>query len=463
MSTETAAVTTTPIAPPTSGRAWTMLALGVGAQAAGTVFINTPAFLIPFLHTERGLTLAEAGLLASAPTLGMVFALIAWGALADRIGERWVIAASLSLTAIATVAAIVALDAVTIGEAAQARAGGAGAGEGASSLGDYWLVGVLLLLGGMASAGTNSASGKIVVGWFAKERRGLAMGIRQMAVPLGATIAAVTVPTIAAAGAGDAVKDSILWSGAGAALAVPLVINAVFAIVCAVAIRNPPMPARTVRVAGAGAQVAGTGTSTDAPPPVDHNPYRGSSFLWRIHAVSILLVVPQFTLSTFALVWLVAGLGWEPLAAGVLVGAAQFVGAIGRILVGVLSDRVGSRVRPLRWVALSGTAVMLLLALAGFLDRDAFVAVMIVVATTVAVADNGLAFTSVAEASGPRWSGRALGVQNTGQYIAASIVGPAVGALIGLVGYPLAFAVIALCPIIAVPIVPRADVERETA
>ncbi len=58
------------------------------------------------------------------------------------------------------------------------------------------------------------------------------------------------------------------------------------------------------------------------------NPYRASGFLWRVHLVSVLLVVPQFTLSTYGLVWLV-GLGWSTPAAGLLVGASQFVGASG--------------------------------------------------------------------------------------------------------------------------------------
>jgi MFS family permease len=88
-------------------------------------------------------------------------------------------------------------------------------------------------------------------------------------------------------------------------------------------------------------------------------------------------------------------------------------------------------------------------------------AVVFVIATVVVVADNGLAFTSVAETAGPSWSGRALGVQNTGQYVAASIVGPAVGALIGLVGYPLAFVAIALFPVAAIPLVPRMSEERD--
>lgn len=414
-------------------RAWLNLGLGVGAQAAGTVFINTPAFLILLLHTQRGLTLAEAGLLAAAPTVGMVLTLFAWGALVDRIGERWVITAGLALTAIAAFLAM--------------------------TVDGYVAIGVFLLLGGMASASTNSASGSLVVRWFPKGRRGLAMGIRQMAVPLGVTVAAVSVPVAAESG------------GVALALLVPGAIAAAFAVACGVGIRTAPPGAAGADAAGAGAAGAGAaapasgGRAAEAPVPDalatrPANPYRGNAFLWRIHAVSILLVVPQFTVSTFGLVWLVTELDWKPLAAGVLVGAAQFVGAIGRILVGVLSDRVGSRVRPLRWVAISATVVMLLLAVSDAASWGA-AAVIFVIATVVVVADNGLAFTAVAEMAGARWSGRALGVQNTGQYIAASIVAPAVGALIGAVGYPLAFAAVALAPVLAIPLVPAAHTERD--
>lgn len=401
---------------PNAGRAWTMLGLGVAAQTAGTVFVSAPAFLIPLLHTERGLSLAEAGLLAGAPTIGMVLTLIAWGALADRIGERWVIAGGLALTALATIGAI----------AAQAYAA-----QG------YVALGILFLLGGMASASTNAASGRVVVGWFPKNRRGFAMGIRQTCQPLGVMIAAVTIPPIAAG------------SGVGAALALPLVMTAVLAVACAIAIRNPPRGQKGV----------------DAAPVAQLNPYRASGFLWRIHAVSALLVVPQFTLSIFGLVWLVTELRWSPLAAGVLVGLSQAVGAICRIGVGILSDRIGSRVRPLRWAAVAAT--LCLLTLAAFdaaAHNDAgwgAAAVIFVIATTATVVDNGLAFTSVAEMAGPAWAGRALGAQNTGQFLVASAVGPAMGALIGAVGYPIAFAVAALLPAAALPLIPRGDAERD--
>jgi len=391
----------------TPAAAWRILALGVLAQAAGTLLVSTPAYLIPLLHVERGVPLAQAGLLAAAPTFGMVLTLVGWGALADRFGERWVIAGGLALTALFALAA--------------ALVDGPGLG-GAVGLG------ILLLLGGAASASTNAASGRVVVGWFPKSRRGLAMGIRQMSQPLGVAVAAVAVPPLA-----DRFGPSGPLLLAGAVLAV-------LAALCAWGIRNPPRPAP--RSAGA-----------DAPA----NPYVASSFLWRIHLVSALLVVPQFTLSIFGLVWLISGLGWNATAAGVVIGIAQFVGAIGRIAVGSWSDRVGSRVGPLRWVAVSGVVVMLALAGAGAVSWSAAAAAVLIVATTVSVADNGLAFTSVAEAAGPAWSGKALGAQNTGQFLAASAVGPGVGALITAVGYPIAFAVVAVAPLVSLALIPQRD------
>ena len=109
---------------------------------------------------------------------------------------------------------------------------------------------------------------------------------------------------------------------------------------CAVGIVDPPRPPRR----------AADGEA--AHPQAAWRPYRETSLLWRIHGVSMLLVVPQFTVSTFGLVWLVSQLHFSSLAAGLVIGVSQFAGAIGRIGVGLLSDRVGSHLRPLRWVSL---------------------------------------------------------------------------------------------------------------
>jgi hypothetical protein len=72
----------------------------------------------------------------------------------------------------------------------------------------------------------------------------------------------------------------------------------------------------------------------------------------------------------------------------------------------------------------------------------------------ITVSDNGLAFTAIAEIAGPFWSGRALGTQNTSQLLAAGVAPPLFGGLIGIAGYPVAFAVCALFPVVAMPLVP---------
>jgi predicted MFS family arabinose efflux permease len=83
--------------------------------------------------------------------------------------------------------------------------------------------------------------------------------------------------------------------------------------------------------------------------------------------------------------------------------------------------------------------------------------VLMVVASTITVADNGLAFTSVAERAGSYWSGRALGIQNTAQYLTAAAVAPVAGLAITHWGYAATYALAAACPVIALPLVPRRD------
>ena len=99
---------------------------------------------------------------------------------------------------------------------------------------------------------------------------------------------------------------------------------------------------------------------------------------------------------------------------------------------------------------------MALLAITDWLDSPISVAMM-VIASVVTVSDNGLAFTAIAEIAGPFWSGRALGTQNTSQLLTAGIAAPLFGGLIGIAGYPVAFAVCALIPLAAIPVVPVED------
>jgi len=388
----------TTVDPATVGtvRRWAMLAVSTGAQAAAAVTIHGPAFLIPVLHERRGLSLATAALVAAAPMFGVMLTLVAWGWVVDRRGERFSLLAGLSATFVAGIASTRVHSTV--------------------------LLALALFVAGAAAASTGSASGRVVVGWFPARQRGLAMGIRQTAQPLGVGLAAITIAVVA---------DR---HGISTALLVPTVAAGVAAIAVAAVVLDPPRPPRK------------EGTAP--------NPYAADSFLARVHGVSVLLVVPQFLVWTFALVWLIDDRDWSPAAAGAMVALAQVFGALSRIAVGALSDRVGSRITVLRWVAVAAAATMALLGVTAGLDWAVSV-VLMVVATMVTVADNGLAFTAVAERAGPFWSGRALGVQNTAQYLTAAVCAPVAGAAITHWGYPTAFALGTLAPLIALPLVPR--------
>ncbi|WP_435132619.1 MFS transporter [Actinacidiphila sp. bgisy144] len=384
-------------------RRWLMLALGTAAQTAACAFVYGIPYLADMLRKQEHLSLTEVGLLVAAPTTGLVLALYLWGAAADRWGERVVIACGLGL-------------------AAGSLALAAWVAHGMLALG------LLLVLAGAAGASVYSASGRLVMGWFAARERGLAMGIRQTSTPLGMGVAALAMPPLSDAhGLPGAIGFLALACGAIA------VLIALFA----------ADPARTAKEAA-------------GPAP---NPYRGSNVLWRIHGSAALLVIPQFTAGAFALVLLVDVRGWSSVHAGQLIAAAQGLGALARILVGRWSDAVGERLRPMRQLAVLTAAVIGATALTTAFPSPLTPA-LLVVAIGISASTNGLSFTSTAERAGPAWSGRALGVHNTGQNLTAAVVPPAMAALISATAYWPGFVLAAATACASAAIIP---VRRQVA
>jgi MFS family permease len=378
---------------------WFILAVTLGATSCSFLFINCGVFLVPALQTQRHTSLTQAGLLSAMPSLGMVVTLIAWGYLTDRFGERIVLTVGLTLTAMAAFAA--------------------------APLHSLTAIGGLLFLGGMAAASCNTAGGRMVSGWFPAHQRGLAMGIRQTAQPLGIAIGALAMPELVE-----------IENGFFAALLYPALACAVSAVICAILLSDPPRPTRA-----------------EASEQQLTNPYRRGQVLQRIHLSSALLMVPQSMTSTFMLTWLIIDHHWSIATASALVTTAQLVGALGRVAVGRWADVAGSPLRPKRVIAVAGFLALLMLAINEYLGWPV-ANVSMVIATVVAVGYNGLAATAITEYAGPFWSGRALGTQNTWQRLTAAAVAPAFGALITQCGYPLAFAVCALFPLAAAPLVP---------
>lgn len=385
-------------------RRWTILAVGTVAQAATCSFLYGIPMLVPALRSQQHLSLLASSLLVSAPMAGLLLTLVAWGAAADRFGERIVIAAG-----VGTAAALLGLTPLMVGPVA---------------------LGGLLLLAGAAGASVNAASGRVVMGWFPVQERGLAMGARQTAQPLGVAVAALVLPGLARS---HGVATALLFPAALCALAASAVL---------VLVRDPARPLRSAARAS--------------------SPYRGSWHLGRIHLASSLLVVPQFAVATFTLVYLVGQRHWDPAAAGRTIFGFQVAGAAGRVVSGVWSDRVRSRLRPMRQLAVVSAALMVTLAVGAAL-HSAAILVAFALAAIVTVADNGLAYTAVAELAGVEWSGRALGVQNTLQNLTAVATAPLLALVIGNARYALGFAVVAVAALAAIPMTPVRAERRAVA
>ncbi len=401
------------------GRRWVVLVAGLIAMTAGCTFQYGLAYLIPAFRAE-GLSLEQAGILVACPTAGLLLTLVAWGAAADRWGERLVLGAGLAL------AGTVLLAAATV--------------HGTAALG------ACLAAAGAAGASVYAASGRLILGWFPARQRGLAMGIRQSAQPLGVAVAALALPSLGAHGWPAALAFLGSFCLAAAALV-------------AAAVRDPARPPRHAQPPGRSPYRRAPGPS--GPDGIGADPASGGgastggtrAVLWRIHAASALLVVPQFAVATFAMVFLVDAHGLGPVMAGRLLAIAQACGAFSRLGAGAWSDRVGSRMRPMRLLAVA-TALILAALAAGAAVRAPWAVAALFAAVIVSVSTNGLAFTAVAEHAGSAWAGRALGIQNTGQNAFAAATPPVLAAVIGAVGYPAAFGMVALFPLGAAALVP---------
>lgn len=387
-------------------RRWTVLAVGTFAQAATCSFTYGVPMLVPQLLHD-GLSLFAASLLVSAPIAGVLLTLIVWGALADRHGERIVIVIGVGFAALVLAVGVVVPGVVALG--------------------------IALGVAGGFGASVNAASGRVVMGWFPVHERGLAMGTRQTAQPLGVALAALVLPGLARV------------HGVHLAMLFPTLLCAAAAIAVWLFVVDPPRDER-----GRDVSIAAS-------------PYRGSSSLARVHLASALLVVPQFAVAGFTLAYLVHERGWDPAVAGRLVFGFQLAGAAGRVVAGVWSDRVASRLGPMRQLAVASAATMALISL-GAATGAWFVLAGFGLGAVITVADNGLAYTSVAELAGRAWSGRALGVQNTGQNLAAVATPPVLAALIGGAGYSWGFGLVAVFPLLAIPMTPlRAERARASA
>ena len=376
------------------GYRWVVLGVGMTAQASiSALQLGLPA-IAPEIRDQYDLTLAGIGALLAASTVGIIVTLLAWGALADRIGERAVIGIGLT--------------------------GAAGALLLASRTDTAGGLAACLVAAGAFGSSANAASGRAVVAWFGPDQRGFALGLRHMSTPLGGAIAALLLPVAVHAGGVPAAMVAL----AGAC--------AVGALAAVVGLRRaePALDALD---------------GLDDPPP-RAGPLRDPA-IWRLSLGTASVVLAQLSLLSFTALYLHEERGWSVGAAAAALALVQLGGAGSRVLAGIWSDRAGVRIRPLRTLALAAAATTLIAALL-VPAPDGATAAALVVAGILTMAGNGVSFAAAAEMAGPARVGTALGLQNTVLFVAVAIAPPVFGLAVGALSWAAAFALAAACPLV---------------
>ncbi|MEV4368128.1 MULTISPECIES: MFS transporter [unclassified Nonomuraea] len=379
-----------------------MLALGVNAHASVTLGLFGLPLVMPEIERHFGVPLAVAGVIGNAPGIGVLVALVAWGALADRHGERLVLGIGVGLAAVLLAAVAFA--------------------------GPAWAVIALLALAGAAGSAAMVGGGRIVLRWFQPPERGVAMGLRQVSYTLGMAVAAFVLPPVARA------------HGLPGVLLVCSAVSLLAAVLAALFLAEPPH------------SIAGGSAGPE------RSPYRQPA-LWRVHATSGLHAVPQIVVSTYGVTCLVGLYGWDAVAAGQLFGLSAVAGAVVRVAVGRWSDRVGLRMRPLLLLTCACLAVLALLVV-GTATDSLLGPVALATASVLTVSGNGLAYLRAGELAGPAWAGKVLGTHNTVQNVVALGVTPLAGALITGTGYWAAYAAGLACALVSLPVIPFRGEQR---
>jgi sugar phosphate permease len=368
---------------------WVVLAVGCfGTAVVGVLRQGLPA-LGPEFRDTFGLTIGEVGFVFGALAAGMTVGLVPWGVLADRAGERLVLSGGLVLTTLALVF---------------------------SALSDAF--GVLLaglFLTGLFAASATGATGRAVMGWFARSERAFVLGIRQTAIPLGGALAALSLPAIAiAAGLREA-----LLALAGFTFAA--------ALAGAIWLRDPER--------------------SDPPPGFSAPPPTRDPRIWRLGIGSGLFVMAQAAIIGFVVLFLHDDHGMGLGAAAAVLAAIQITSAVLRIAIGRWSDRQGRRIAPLRAAGIAGAALVALAAAADSAPLGVLVPLLVLGGAAMS-SWNGLSFTVAAEIAGRTRAGTAMSLQNTLVSALGAIASPLFAQLAEATSFATGYLVVAVAPVL---------------
>ena len=351
-------MTSAPASDPARKR-WIILAVIVLAQTVANIGpLGIPA-IASLIRADLGLTLTQAGSFLSAYYIGPIALSLFAGVLADR----WGTAKTLVLGQV-----IIAIGLLAV--------------SGATS---YALLISLMALAGVGYGTLNPASTTAAMSWFPPRQRATVVGLKQVGLPFGGMLGAAILPALA------------LSFGWRTAIVTSAVAVAVCAGLSAAVYRDPPgepLPARKPGERGAIALVL------------------SNRDLWLVAVATLVFAAMQTVWMAFLALYLQAVVGLSLLAASRYLAVAQGGGALGRIVFGLLSDRVfgGRRRLPLAIAGCGSALCSIALALTGPGTGAAWLLPLAAVFGFVGIGWNGVQHTLMAELAGPRTAGTAVGL-----------------------------------------------------
>lgn len=149
---------------------WLIVAIATIALAVGSVVTYGMGTIAAFYQVDWQLTQFQTGFISTMVNLGPLCSMMIFGHLMDRYGEKYVIGLSALLLGITAALLPFANSYMTL------------------------LIGVFIV--GIFYGSAQTGGSTVITKWFPKERRGLAMGIRQTGLPIGGAIAASILPTV---------------------------------------------------------------------------------------------------------------------------------------------------------------------------------------------------------------------------------------------------------------------------
>jgi sugar phosphate permease len=357
---------------------WVVLATAFTVQAMYTLLQQGISILAPFFHAGFDLSLAQVGLLVSCFNAGLVLSSLPSGALVDRIGERWAVSAGTAIACLLTLLTLLVQRSPLA-------------------------VGLLLFFGGLLSGTVSLSSGKAVFGWFPPSERGLAMSVRQIAVPAGAAIGSISLPLLGAVGGWQV---PLAVAGLAQILAVGVFL---------LSLRDPP----SGRAPAGAAVLRGLA-----------NVVRDGQLL-ATAACSTLLVLAQYILLAYLILFLISE-GRSALVASTGLLLVQLGAVAGRVLWGRVSDRVfgGARKPVIAILAVLSAVMVTSLAMTSSGWPLWVLYPQLVLLGGTSISWNGIIVTLMAELGGYARAGAALGLNSTAVYFGALIGAPLFGAVV---------------------------------